>query len=109
MRSGTRDRLITIERDTGTSEDTFGAITSGWTSYATAWAEVIYGTGTERRESASEGTDQPATFRVLAETETLAVTTADRISFDGSIWDIHNVSRLGRDGVEYTAMRRTDA
>lgn len=105
MQSGPRDDLITIERNTGTGENAFGEITEGWTTYTTAWAEVIYGKGSERRQSATEGADQPATFRLLADTETLAITTKDRISF-GGIWDIGNVSPLGRDGVELTAIRR---
>ena len=106
MKSGPRDDLITIERNTGTGENAFGEVTAGWTTYATAWAEVIYGKGSERRQSAVEGADQPATFRVLAETETKAVTVADRINFGGDIWDITNVSPLDRDAIEYTAIRR---
>lgn len=108
MKSGPRDDLITIERDTGTGENAFGEITEGWTTHTSAWAEVIYGKGSERRASATEGADQPATFRVLAEPETVSVTVKDRISFNG-IWDITNVSPLDRDAVEYTAIRRASA
>lgn len=106
MKSGPRDDLITIERNSGSSENAFGEITESWATYTTAWAQVIYGSGSERRDAGLEGADQPATFRVLAGTETLAVTVADRIVFDGDNWDITNVSPLKRDGVEYTAIRR---
>ena len=78
-------------------------------SNCTAWCEVIYGSGQERRDAGLEGADQPATFRTLASTETLAVTVADRINFDGFYWDITNVSPLDRDGVEWTAIRRASA
>ena len=105
MKSGPRDDLITIERDNGTTENAFGEITESWDTYTTAWAEVIYGTGSERRQSAIEGANQSATFRVLADTEALSVTTSDRIQFGGA-WDIVSVSPLERDGVEYTAIRR---
>lgn len=108
MKSGKRDDLITIERNSGTSENAFGEITEVWTAYATPWAQVIYGSGSERRQTSTEGSEQTATFRVLADAETLAVTPAYRINFDG-IWDIVNVSPLGRDGVEYTAIRRSAA
>lgn len=108
MRSGPRDDLITIERDTDTTENAFGEIQEGWTTYAIAWAQVVYGSGAERRNTATEGAEQTATFRVLACDETLGVTTLDRIQF-GGIWDIVNVSPLLRDGVEYTAIRRTAA
>ena len=106
MKAGQRDRLITIERDSGTGETAFGEVTASWATYATAWAQVIYGTGGERRESAVEGADQPATFRILADTTNLGITTADRIVFDGDNWDIVNVSPLLRDGIELTAIRR---
>lgn len=105
MKSGPRDDLITIERNSGTQEDAFGAPVEAWTSYAERWAKVVYGTGSERRQAGNEGAQQSATFRTLADPETLAVTTGDRIIF-GSIWDIVNVSPLERDGVEFTAIRR---
>lgn len=106
MKAGQRDRLITIERDSGTSENSFGEVTASWATYATAWAQIVYGTGGERRDSAIEGADQPATFRILADTTNLAITTADRIAYDGYNWDIVNVSPLMRDGIELTAIRR---
>ncbi|MEM9085307.1 MAG: head-tail adaptor protein [Pseudomonadota bacterium] len=108
MKAGKRDDLITIERNGGTAEDTFGGVQKGWATYATVWAEVVYGTGSERRQAGNEGAQQSATFRVLADPETLGVTTADRINFNGT-WDIVNVSPLARDGIEYTAMRRSAA
>lgn len=109
MKSGNRDRLVTIERNSGTTENAFGEVVENWASYCTAWCEVIYGSGQERRDAGLEGADQPATFRTLASTETLAVTVADRINFDGFYWDITNVSPLDRDGVEWTAIRRASA
>lgn len=105
MKAGKRDDLITIERNSGTSEDAFGNPTESWTTYATAWAEVVYGSGSERRTTAVEGAEQTATFRVLADTVTKAVTPADRISFEGT-WDIHSVTPLDRDGIEFTAVKR---
>lgn len=106
MKSGPRTDIITIQRDTGTTEDLAGARIEAWTTYTTAWAETIYGTGSERREAGKEGGSQVATFRVPVFTETLATTTADRISFNG-IWDIVGAVPLGTDGVELTAIKRT--
>lgn len=105
MKSGPRDDLITIERNTGTSENAFGEPQEGWVSFVDAWAQVIYGAGSERRESAVEGAEQTATFRILADTDTLSITAKDRVSFNG-IWDIHTAVPLDRDGVEITAVRR---
>lgn len=106
MKSGPRHNLITIQRDSGVAENAAGERVESWSAYATAWAEIIYGTGSERREAGAEGGQQVATFRVPAFTETLATTTADRISFNG-IWDINGAVPLDRDGVEFTAMKRT--
>lgn len=105
MTSRRRDDLITLERNTGTSENAFGEVTATWTTLATAWAQVIYGNGNERRKAGLEGADQPATFRVLANSVTRALTVQDRISFGGA-WDIVNVSPLDRDAIEITAIRR---
>lgn len=109
MKSGPRDDLITIERFGITGEDSMGAPIKGWTSYATAWAQVVYGTGQERREAGLEGADQTANFRVLADTETRSVTVADRIILNGDVWDITSPAPLDRDGIEWTAIRRASA
>jgi len=106
MRSGKRDDLITIERNSGTSENAFGEVTESWATLTTAWAEVIYGAGSERRETAIEGAEQTATFRILADSTTRGITPADRISF-GGVWDIHSAVMLDRDGIEITAVRRS--
>lgn len=105
MKAGPRDKQIIIQRDTGTSENTFGERVQSWGTYATEWAQVVYGTGGERRAAGLEGAEQTATFRVLANALTLAVTPRDRVSFNG-IWDVVGAVPLGRDGVEITAIKR---
>lgn len=104
MRAGKRDRLVSVERYTIT-EDAFGSPVQTWAEHLQAWAQIIYGTGAERREAGREGATQPATFRLLADADTLGITTADRIAFDGDNWDIVSLSPLGRDGLEITATR----
>lgn len=107
MKAGTRNRKIVIERYGVVSTDDYGGDVLDWTAYATAFAQVIFGTGAERREAAQESATAPATFRVLATTKTRAVTVKDRISFDGSLWDITSVVPLGlNEGVEITAVRK---
>lgn len=104
MKAGPRDRKVIIERATVTTDE-YGGTTSTWATYATAFAQVIFGTGAERREAAQESATAPATFRVLATAKTRAVTVKDRINFDGSFWDIVSSVPLDRDGVEITAIR----
>ncbi|MEO1921823.1 MAG: head-tail adaptor protein [Sphingomonadaceae bacterium] len=104
MKAGKRDRLISVERYTIT-EDAFGGTVETWAAHLQAWAQIIYGTGQERREAGRENASQPATFRLLADSDTLGITTDDRIAFDGDTWDIVSLSPLGRDGLEITAAR----
>jgi SPP1 family predicted phage head-tail adaptor len=106
MKSGPRNRLITIQRATVVTDD-FGGETPTWAAWTTAWAEVLFGTGSERREAAQEYGSAAATFRVLHNTKTAAVKVTDRIVFDGSNWDVvGNVpSRALNDGREITAIR----
>lgn len=105
MRSGPRNRLITIERATTTIDD-YGGEVSTWEAYAEAYAEVRFGTGQERREAAQESATAAATFRVLDNPQTRAVTTRDRIQFDGAAWDITSNVPLGlNEGREITATR----
>lgn len=104
MKAGKRDRKVSVERYTVT-EDAFGGTVETWAEHLQAWAQVIYGTGQERREAGRENASQPATFRLLADSETLGITTADRIAFDGANWDIVSLSPLGREGLEITAVR----
>ncbi|RYM12878.1 phage head closure protein [Sphingobium cupriresistens] len=105
MKAGPRNRKIVFQRRTVIIDDYGGEITS-WTDYAVLWGGVIWGTGAERREAAQLSASQPATFRVLANSETLALSVEDRISFAGGLWNITSVVPLGlNEGVEVTAIR----
>lgn len=108
MKSGPRDDKITIERFTVT-EDAFGGTVQNWASLTDAWAQVIYGTGAERREAGLEGADQTATFRILNDSTTRTITTADRIVFGGDNYDITSAVPMDRDGIELTAIKRASA
>jgi SPP1 family predicted phage head-tail adaptor len=94
MDAGKRDRLVTFERSTPTV-DVYGDEIHAWTEYAKAWAAVEVGTGKERREAAQEAASAPATFKVLWTPTLAALTTKDRISAGGVIWDIKSVAPVG--------------
>lgn len=87
MRAGGRNRKIVIERATAVDGD-FGEPVQTWATYTSPFAEVVFGSGAERRDAAQESASAPATFRVLSTALTDAVTVKDRIVFDGSNWDI---------------------
>jgi SPP1 family predicted phage head-tail adaptor len=88
VKAGARNRLITVQRNMGVTTDDYGAEVPDWQTYTTAFAEVRFGTGQERREAAQESATAAVTFRVLHNAMTASVTPKDRISFDGSLFDI---------------------
>lgn len=105
MRAGPRDRLVTFERR-GVTKDSHGGAVETWAVHDKQMAQVVFGTGQERREAAQESATQVATFRVLATPKTTSLLPRDRVAgFMGSDWDITSVALLGRDGVEVTATR----
>lgn len=104
MTAGRRDQLITIQSGTATTDD-YGGETLAWTTLATEWAAVLYGRGDERRQAAVEQGQQAATFQVLANDDTRSVGVKDRISHDGSEWDIVSIAPLNRGKIEFTAVR----
>jgi SPP1 family predicted phage head-tail adaptor len=104
MDPGQRDRLVTFQRATVTSDD-YGGETPAWGTLARAWVRVRYGTGQERREAAQERADQAATFEAEWSPELATVVVTDRIESDGEIWDITSVAPLGHKEIHFTAVR----
>ena len=105
MKAGPRNRRLVFQRKTVIIDDYGGEIET-WTDYAIIWGGVVWGTGAERREAAQLSASQPATFRVLADSDTLALSVQDRISLAGGLWNITSVVPLGlNEGVEVTAVR----
>lgn len=105
MKSGPRNRRIIVQRQFA-ALDGYGGEVSTWADYATLFAQVIFGTGQERREAAQENASAPATFRVLHSRLTAAITAEDRIQFDDGQWDITSVVPLGlNEGIEITATK----
>lgn len=109
MNAGERDKLIKIERineDGGTTaENGFGEKIENWTLLERSWAGMIWGKGIERRQAGREAASAPATFFVLSTIKTRTVTPADRIIYDGAIWDISSAVPRGRAQIEITATR----
>jgi len=102
--AGGRDKRITFERATTTRTALGGAGAPSWGILCARWAKVTYGNGAERRNAAVEQAVQPATFRVLADSETREVLATDRIVFDGLAWDITSIAPIGRPSeIEFTA------
>jgi head-tail adaptor len=101
-----RGELVTFQRATVT-QDAYGEETPTWATLSQELAQVFYGRGDERRQAAMEQGEQAATFQVPSNTNTRSVTLKDRISFDGSYWDIDSkaIDVPTRRKVEFTATR----
>lgn len=108
MTAGKRNRRITVERGTASTDD-YGGVTIDWNTLTLeidAWAEVLFGTGQERREAAQEAGNQAATF-IVPWTPTLAATAlTDRIQALGAAWDITSIAPVGLNKeLHFTATR----
>jgi head-tail adaptor len=101
-----RGPLVTFQRATA-STDAYGEESLTWATLCQEFADVFYGRGDERRQAAMEQGQQPATFQVNSNANTRSVTLEDRISFDGSFWDIEGkaVDMPNRRKIEFTAVR----
>lgn len=104
MTAGRRDRLVTLQHYT-TTQDSYGGETQTWADLGTEWAAVFYGKGDERRQAAMQEGEQAATFQVLSNIITRAVTLKDRIVLDGDNWNIVGIAPMGRAAIEFTATR----
>ncbi len=104
--AGERNRRATFTRAVTVTDD-HGGETEGTPSHiAGAWVRILYGTGQERREAAQERAQQTATFLANWTPPLATVAATDRISSDGSDWDITNIALVGmNDEIHFTAIR----
>jgi SPP1 family predicted phage head-tail adaptor len=103
--AGNRTRRITIERSTANT-DSYGGERPAWSPLADAFAEVLFGTGAERREAAQTQAAMTATF-IVPWTPTLAgVVPKDRINGVGAYWNITSAVPVGLNkDIHFTATR----
>lgn len=70
--AGQRDRLIQFRLPV-TTRGPLGGETESFVDGPRAWAKVLFGTSSERRDAAGEGSAQTATFRVRATADLRAI------------------------------------
>ena len=90
--AGQRDRKVVLQQRTVVRGELGVEPGEGWTDIFTEWASVRYGSSAERRNAASEGATQAATFGVLWNSRTRALTPGHRLMMEGQAWDIQGVS-----------------
>jgi len=107
MDSRKRNRKVVFQRLGADVDDGTATVPGSFADYCVEWAEVTFGTGQERRAAAQEQASVAATFKVLRNSKTAALTVTDRISFDGSFWNIVSVvpSKEFNAGMDVTAIR----
>ena len=89
-----RDRA-TVESPDHTSDD-YGNVTSGWQNAREIWADVLERTGKEKLEAGAVQSMRMATVRVRSNNTTRAITTADRLTVRGEVWNIRSIAQIGR-------------
>lgn len=104
MASGKRDRLVTFQRATVVADD-YNEEIETWSLLERAWANVLYGTGAERREAAIEQGRQALTLRTLTTPALRSLTLKHRAVLDGEVLDLVGISPIGRHEIEFTAVR----
>ena len=109
--AGKRNARVTFQRNGAARSALGGKAAPSWSDLCSRLSLVRYGTSVERRAAAGEQAVQTATFRVLRDSDTAAVTVADRISHDGLAWDITGLAPIGMPGageIEFTATASRD-
>lgn len=92
IRAGKLDRTITIEAETETVSPA-GTVTSGWAAVATVRAEVLQAGTAEALAAFGEEATATIGFRTRYFP---GLTTAQRVTYDGSAFNIRDVKEIGR-------------
>lgn len=92
MRAGKLDRTIAIERLTETVTPT-GSVVTAWTNIATVRAQIVTQSASEFLTGYGEAEAGTIVFRIRY---IAGITTADRVSYGGQIYDLKEVAEIGR-------------
>jgi SPP1 family predicted phage head-tail adaptor len=108
MESGKLDRRITIERANTTKNSDNEPVTA-WAELAKRWASKKDVSDGEKIRAAEVGATVTTRFQVRWDSVTKTITGADRIVYDGQVYEIEGTKELERrEGVEITASRQND-
>lgn len=89
---GELDRRIVIQ-ETTESVEADGSITDSWGTYKTRWASIRYvKKSSEAYEAGRKTSMYNVVFIIRSDSETRAITTKMRISYDSKIYDIRAIN-----------------
>lgn len=99
---GKLDQLVTIERLDGVTKNEHHNPVPAWTEFVTLWAEVLQAAADESTTDFGEAQTDTLTFRTRY---FAGITTADRLVFDGRVFNLKNITEIGRrDALELRAV-----
>jgi SPP1 family predicted phage head-tail adaptor len=108
MQAGKLDRRITLQRFTET-RDAFNEPVKSWDPLATVWASYEPLSDGERFRASETAANASARFVIRYSSTVADLTPKDRLTFDGTVFDIIHVKEVGRrKGLEITAAARAD-
>lgn len=93
MRAGRLRHKITFERQSVT-QDSFGGVPDTWTSLGDRFASVEPVRGMESEVQSGEISRTMVNIRVRYDSLTTTITPKDRITWNGSIYDIHGIQNV---------------
>lgn len=88
MAAGKRDRRLGLLRKTEGAPDSLGHAAVSWSQFAKTWAELLTVSDAERVKALAAGVAITLRFRVLSSSVTRQLTSADRLSFEGEIYEL---------------------
>lgn len=112
MGAGDLDRKIVFERLSEGALDGFGEPAETWATYLTAKAKREDVKDGEKTASGQPQGSLMCRFTIRSNTKSRALTTSDRLLYEGAHWQVHGVKELSaarrRGYIEVTASRGND-
>lgn len=110
MNIGRMDRLLSIERNTPTTNELNEEVDS-WAEAFKTWAKRRDVSDSEGVAAGVLGSSQMTRFVIRSDSLTRSITPKDRISYDGDLWNIKGIKETPdgrRRFLELTAVRGLD-
>lgn len=95
MAAGHLNQRVTFQR-LQAGADGYGNVSTSWADVLTVWADVRETIGKERVDAGRVESSQTATVRLRRSTESLALGVADRMIFNGFVWNIRSIASVAR-------------
>lgn len=109
--AGDLDRVITIERNAPGSDNAFGEAAENWSSFITYRAKREDVRDSEKFSAGQAMGSLMSRFTIRSSSDSRSISTRDRISHEGRVWQIHGVKEAKgrrRGFIEITASTEID-